>query len=191
MVEMKFLADEFEEGVRLSYEHAVQLIENAEILMERSRYSSARFLALHAREELGRAFFLLDDIERSSPGVSYTRWSNKLASHGPKMRRYHMAVNEFTGYRETPVTITWGEPESLTEFELDGEVIKRFASWDMESRDRVLYVDYRAVRGLRQWASPINTTLYDAQMDVGHSKLGCVVLEDRAKKLGVTLKSAE
>jgi AbiV family abortive infection protein len=187
MVYIKFMADEFEEGVRLSYEHAVQLIENAEILMAQSRYNSAKFLALHAREELGRAFFLLDDIERKRSGVSYTRWENKLTQHGPKLRRYHMAVNEFIGYREGKVTITWGEPESPTEFELEGEVIRKFAEYDIESRERSLYVDYRAVRGLRQWASPIKISLYDVRMDVNHSKFGCTVLKDKAVKLGVTL----
>jgi len=181
------MAEGFEEGLRLSYEHAVQLLENAEILMAQSRYNSAKFLALHAREELGRAFFLLDDIERGSSGVSYKRWESKLTQHGPKLRRYHMAVNEYTGYRGGKVTITFGEPETPTEFELEGEVIRKFAEDDIESRDRTLYVDYRAVGGLRQWTSPINTTLYDAQIDVGHSKFGCSVLKDRAAQLGIIL----
>ena len=33
----KFMRDEFEEGVRLSYEHAVQLLESAEILDAEAR----------------------------------------------------------------------------------------------------------------------------------------------------------
>ncbi len=180
-------ARDFERGVRLSYEHAVHLLDSAGMMLAKGRNNSAKFLALHAREELGRALFLMDDIKRGRPWVSEKRWESKLTKHGPKLRRFHMAVNEAVGYREGPVTITWGEPTAPTKYVLEGEVIKRFAEDDMRDRDRTLYVDYGEFHGSLQWISPIEPMPTDASLYVGYSWYGCEVVKTESSKQGIDL----
>lgn len=186
-VRAEVYARDFEQGVRLSYEHAVQLLENADMLMTKGRNNSAKFLSLHAREELGRALFLIDDIKRGRPWVSEKRWKSKLTKHEPKLRRFHMAVIEATGYKEGEVTITYGEPTAPTKFVLEGEVIKRFADDDMKNRDRALYVDYGGFYGLLQWISPIDPMPSDANIYVGYSRFCCEVVKAEAEKQGINL----
>ncbi len=183
----KIMRDEFEEGVRLSYEHAVQLLQSAEILEAEGKISSAIFLALHAREELGRAMLLLDDIASGKPFVSYKRYESKLTDHKHKLRRIHAAVNDAIGYKEGPVTITQGDNTEPEKWVPDGDVIRLMAEYDMEERDRSLYVGYGLVRGGREWTTPLKPIGFskDAKTDINHSHLCRVVIEAEAKKNGI------
>jgi AbiV family abortive infection protein len=183
------MRDEFEEGVRLSYEHAVQLLESAEILETEGKISESRFLALHAREELGRAMLLLDDIESGKPYVSYKRYEAKLTNHKHKLRRIHAAVIKATGYKEGPVTITSGLPKGPKKWVPDGDVMRQFAEYDMEQRDRSLYVEYDVVGGGRQWVTPLKPVGFSkaSRADIDYSKFCCSVVKEEAKKIGIAL----
>jgi len=180
---------EFEEGLRMSYDHALQLIDSANFLEAHGKHNSAKFLALHSREELGRALLILDDIKSGKPGISEARYEDKLCDHKHKLRRIHLAVVRAIGYKEGEVTISNGKNKGFGKVVPDGEVIKNFANYDMENRDRSLYVEHALIGGKRKWISPLNPVGFtrDAGSDIEYSKLCCDIVKGEAKKQGIIL----
>lgn len=180
--------EEFEEGLRLSYEHAQELLKSAEILKHKGKESSAKFLSIHAREELGRGLLILDDIESGKPWISEKRWETKLKDHKHKLRRAQMAAIERLGYKTSDVSISPLGEDPQIKWKTDGETSKEMANYDMEKRDDSLYVDHRPVGGQRRWVSPLNPVGLDsAESSIGYSKTILEILQKNALAQGIKL----
>jgi len=188
--------EEFEQGLRLSFEHAQELIDTADMLEKQGKESSATFLALHAREELGRALLILDDVKANKPWISEKRWNDKLKDHKHKLRRVHMAYIETTGYKETPTLIGVETlPKAIDRLEkgefkwgTDGETSKKMANYDMDERDDSLYVDHKSVGGRRQWVSPLKPVgISNARANIDQTKFISDIVRREASKQGITL----
>lgn len=179
--------EEFEQGLRLSFEHAQELIDTADMLEKKGKESSATFLALHAREELGRALLILDDVKANKPWISEKRWNDKLKDHKHKLRRAHMAYIETTGFKTSPVMIDYGEKREI-KWATDGETSKDMAKYDMDERDDSLYVDHRLVGGRRQWVSPLNPVyILGARANIDQTKFISDIVKKEASRQGITL----
>jgi len=140
-------AEEFEEGVRLSYEFTTYLIECAEILQAKGRHSPARALAIHAEEELGKALMLLDEIRDLRPWITENRWEDEYRDHEHKARRARLGIQKnIVKITEWKTRIGPGTPKVVTE----GEQMKRYAEYDIERKYRSLYVDHDLVHGRRE-----------------------------------------
>jgi len=180
--------EEFEEGLRLSYEHALELLESAELLKEKGKESAAKFLSIHAREELGRGLLILDDIEAGKGGISEKRWDDKLKDHLHKLRRAQMAAIEGLHYKESEVSISpLGEEPTVT-WKTDGETSDEMVRFDMEERNGSLYVDHRLVGGQRKWVSPLYPVeLTTAEASIEYTWLISEVLKKKAQAQGISL----
>jgi AbiV family abortive infection protein len=184
----KIYSDEFEEGLRLTYEHAQELIKTAEILEKIGKESSANFLALHAKEELGRALLILDDIKSEKPFISEKRWEEKLTDHKHKLRRSNMAFIEAIGYKESGVSITTSIDFDKIKWKTDGETSKELANFDMKKRDQSLYVDYKAIGGKRQWITPLKPLGFTkATGNIEYTNIISDIVKEQALLQGIKL----
>ena len=180
--------DDFEEGLRLSYEHAQELLESAEFLLIKGNESASKFLSIHAREELGRGLLILDDIVSGKPGISEKRWEDKLKDHQHKLRRAQMAAIKELKYKTTDVSISPQDEETKIKWKTNGETSKEMAKYDKESRDGSLYVDHLLVGGKRKWVSPLNPIgLTTAENSIEYSKIISDVLQKQALAQGISL----
>ncbi len=139
---------EFEEGIRKAYRNAVDFIECAEILRDQKKLNAAVALAIHAREELGKAIKLLDEIDRGSPRITEEKWEKKYTDHKSKLVAANIAVQKYTGYKR----FEWDGRKWKTKGE--GDAAKEFADFDLEHRERSYYVDYD-FRGGKGWQTPL------------------------------------
>ncbi len=184
---------EFKEGVILSYEYARHLIESAEILRDQGKHSPAKFLALHATEELGKAAMLLDEITREKPWITEERWNDKYYSHKHKFRRVNLAIQKNVVERvEDEITISWEDSKPTKKVISEGELMKRYAEDDLEKKYRSLYVDHGLVGGLRRWTSPLTLVGFDADSNIEIDfAIGCCkAIKKEAEKQGITLELA-
>lgn len=180
--------DDFEEGLRLSYEHAQELLESAELLKENGKESASKFLSIHAREELGRGLLILDDIESEKMGISEKRWKDKLKKHKHKLRRAQMAAIKELDYKTSDVRISPRGEDTQIKWKTEGETSKEMADYDMDERDYSLYVDHRLVGGHRKWVSPLEPVgLASAESSIEYTKLISYVLQKKARALGIIL----
>jgi len=185
----KIYSDDFEKGVVLSYEHAEQLVESAEILRDQGKHSPAIFLALHAMEELGKSAMLLDEIGQKRPWITDGRWEDKYRDHAHKLRRAHLAIQKNVySVTEWEVAITLGGSGSKKVVS-EGDQMKRYAKYDVETKFGRLYVDHGAVGGQRQWTSPLAPTGFgtDANVEIDLAKAGMRAIQLEAEKHGITL----
>ena len=185
----KIYADDFEKGVVLSYEHAGDLIESAEILRDQGKHSPATFLALHAMEELGKSAMLLDEIGQKRPWITDSRWDEKYCDHAHKLRRAHLAIQKNVySITEWEVAITLGGSGSKKVVS-EGEQMKGYAEYHVETKFGRLYVDHGVVRGQRQWTSPLAPTAFstDAKAEIDLAKAGMRAIQLEAEKHGITL----
>ena len=187
---VKVHRDEYEEGIKLCYEYANYLIEGAEILRDQDKHSTARVLALHAAEELGKAYMLLDEMERGQPFIRENRWDDKYRDHEHKLRQAHLAVQKnVVKITEWEATISLHGSGSTKKVITEGEQVKRYAEYDVENKFRSLYVDHGLLRGLRGWISPLASTSFytDAKIEISFARACVRAVQIEAEKHGITL----
>ena len=144
-IERSISWEELEDGVKHSLNNAERLNLDAERLLKARRYASSRYLALVAKEEIGKALLLADywSVKRD---VTPTDYLAIFRSGGAHKRKLAAAGRSFLKYS------AW---QTMSDF---------FAEQDQESKERSLYVDYSQGPKRGYWANPSRDLDLDERM---------------------------
>jgi len=87
---------DYDKGLTLSEENARRLIDDAKILFEKKRYSSASYLAIQGMEEVGKALLLLR-YKREKKEITKSQWKNVFCQHKLKLDEVQKAITKHVG----------------------------------------------------------------------------------------------
>ena len=134
--------EELEDGVKHSLNNAERLNSDAERLLKARRYASSRYLALVAKEEIGKALLLADywSVKRDVTPSDYLAVFRSGGAH----RRKLAAAGRFF--------LKYGAWQVMSDF---------FAEQDQESKERSLYVDYSQGPKYGYWVTPSRDLDFD------------------------------
>lgn len=125
--------------------NAERLNSDAELLLKNNRYPSSRFLALIAKEEIGKAF-LLADLWAAKEDLSPKEYKGIFRAGAAHANKLAAAGRAFLK------TEAWQNMGDL------------FAEFDQESKERSLYVDYHESGNFGYWTGPVDDPELDNAM---------------------------
>jgi len=171
---------EYEEGVQKAYHNAVDFLESAEILKNQKPNASTA-LAIHAREELGKAIKLIDEINRGTDKITEDRWNEKYSEHKSKLRAANIELQRKIGYK------SFERDGKKWKTQGEGDVANDFTDYDLENKERSYYVDYD-FEGGKGWNTPLERdTLASPDVFISIASTVKIIVEEKCIQMGIML----
>ena len=88
-----FRLSDHDKGITFSIENARRIINDAKMLFEANRYSSALYLAIQGIEEIGKALLFLK-YKRDQGSITKSQWDKIFCCHTEKLRAVQEAITK-------------------------------------------------------------------------------------------------
>ena len=150
-----FPISNYDKGITLSKENAERLFENAKMLFEAKKYSSASYLALQGIEEIGKALLFLE-YKREKKKITKSQWEKVFKDHTKKLEKVLEAITKHC----TKIRVSEGFGKSK-KYLPENKVLKMMRRGLMQDKDEFAYIDYDFHR--QKWLTPLKPDFIDLE----------------------------
>lgn len=150
-----FPISDYDKGVTLSKENAERLIEDAKMLFEAKKYSSAFYLAVQGIEEIGKALLFLR-YKREQKKITKSQWEKVFMNHVTKLEEVQEAINKHA--TKTRFFEGFGKSKKYLPEEKVQKMIVGAIKLDKE---KFAYVEYDFHR--QKWLTPLKPEVIDLE----------------------------
>lgn len=150
-----FPISDYDKGIMLSKENAERLIEDARMLFEAKKYSSAFYLAVQGIEEIGKALLFLR-YEREQKKITKSQWERVFMNHVKKLEEVQKAINKHC----TKIRFSEGVGKSKKYYS-EEKVQKMIVGALKLDKEKFAYVEYDFHR--QKWFTPLKPDVIDLE----------------------------